>query len=266
MVLLRSRCQASWADTKTWHQLVLSLARSQARRSIEPATNLNWDCGYSFTCVVTGTSHFPLQCDVIASFSSCVWLSWSGLSNVTSVISCVGITFLTPQLSHTCVYHLTCSSVSFCVWHRDACPCDSEGGETVTHANASRQLCVCLLAISCLLGHWDIGSCPLWFLSLELGEDLTLRLPDTETSSNPVQALWPQNQEIKIFHKRKVMKNTPTITQSWSNVHCAITDDWCNWHCITNLTYSTVADDSFPADELKTLEILNSGKGDLRLI
>jgi len=64
----------------------------------------------------------------------------------------------------------------------DACLCSSEGGETVSHPNTIRQLCVCLLAISCGLGHSDIGSCLLQFLSLELREDLTLCLPDTETS------------------------------------------------------------------------------------
>lgn len=34
----------------------------------------------------------------------------------------------------------TCSSDPFPLWRGDACPCDSEGGKTVTHANAGGQL------------------------------------------------------------------------------------------------------------------------------
>ena len=85
---------------------------------------------------------------------------------------CGPITFLRHRLPHMSVTP-TCGSVSFPLWHGDACPCDSGGGESVTHANSIGQLYVCLLAISCEPGHSDIGSCPLWFLSLELGEDLT---------------------------------------------------------------------------------------------
>lgn len=156
----------------------------------------------------------------------------------------------TNQLPHGSLSP-TCSSVSFPLWHKHGCLCDSEGGESVTHANASRQLCVCLLAISCVLGLSVIGSCPLQFLSLELREGLTLRLSETGASCTLGPLSGPRTIEIKIFYQ-KVMKNTPTITQSWSNVHCGITDGWCNWHCITNLTYSTGDDNSFPADELET--------------
>lgn len=129
----------------------------------------------------------------------------------------------------------TCSSVSFPLWHEHGCLCDSEGGESVTHANASRQLCVCLLAISCVPGLSVIGSCPLHFLSLELREGLTLRLSDTGASCTRGPLSGPRTIEIEIFYQ-KVTKNTLTITHSWSNVQRGITDDWCNWHCITNLT------------------------------
>lgn len=77
----------------------------------------------------------------------------------------------------------------------DACLWDSEGGETVSHANASRQLCVCLLAVSCVLGHSDIGSCLIQFQSLELREDLTPCLPDTETSRIPGCSLALETKE-----------------------------------------------------------------------
>lgn len=120
-----------------------------------------------------------------------------------------------------CIHPATCSSVSFLLWHGDACPCDSEGGETVTHTNASRQLCVSLLAVSCVLGHSNIGSCPFRFLSLELGEDLTLCLPDTETSCTPGPLSGPRTRKTKRYHQWKVMKNIPSITQSWSL--------WHNW-------------------------------------
>lgn len=102
-------------------------------------------------------------------------------------------------------------------------------------------------------------------LSASLSVPEARRRPDTPPSWRRKllhlwAALWPKNQKIKRCHQWKVMKNTSTITQSWSNVHCGITDDWCNWHCITNLTYSTEANDSFPAHELKTLESLNIGQ------
>lgn len=175
---------------------------------------------------------------------------------------------MTPPWGHCCLmclHHLPVVQYHF-LFDMEMHVHATEGGKTVTHTNASRQLCVCLLAISRAPGHSDIGSCPLRFLSLELGEDLTLCLPDTETSSTPGPLSGHRTRKIKRHHQRKVMKNIPTITQRWSNVHCGITDDWCNWHCITNLTYSTGAADSFPADELKTLESLNSGKGDPWLI
>lgn len=178
---------------------------------------------------------------------------------------CGPITFLWHRLPHMSVTP-TCGSVSFPLWHGDACPCDSEGGESVTHANSIGQLYVCLLAISCEPGHLDIGSCPLWFLSLELGEDLTPCLWHRNLM-HPWERFLSQEPSPK---KKKDM----TSGRSWripppsvrSNVHCGITDDCGNWHCITNLTYSSEADDSFPADELKTLESLSSGKGDLRLM
>lgn len=180
-----------------------------------------------------------------------------------SVIPIYHYTRITTSWSHgclMCLYHLPVVQYHF-LFDMEMHVCVTL---TVTHTNASRQLCVCLLAISCVPGYSDIGSCPLRFLSLELGEDLTLCLLDTETSCIPAQEPPPKKREE--YHQWKVMKNLPTITQSWSNVHCGITDDWCNWHCITNLTYSTEADDGFPADELKTLESLNTGKGDLWLI
>lgn len=89
----------------------------------------------------------------------------------------------TDLIWSTYCYHLPLAKYRFSSDTKtgDACLCDSEGGETVSHANVCGQLCVCLLAISCVLGHPDIGSCLIQFQSLELREDLTLCLPDTET-------------------------------------------------------------------------------------
>lgn len=97
-----------------------------------------------------------------------------------------------------CIHPATCSSVSFPLWHGDACPCDSEGGETVTHTNASRQLCVCV-SLSRFL-------CARAFKHRQLSFSVFIprarRGPDTvppwhRNLLHPWAALWPENQKNK---------------------------------------------------------------------
>lgn len=106
-------------------------------------------------------------------------------------------------------YHFCCDTET-----GDARLFDSEGGESVSHGNGSRQRCVSLLAISCVLVHSDFGSCLLQFLSLGPKEDLTLCLPDTETSRSPGLPLAQKTKKIMICHQRKVRTESLSITQT----------------------------------------------------
>lgn len=69
-------------------------------------------------------------------------------------------------------------------------------------------------------GDSDIGSCPARFLSPELGEELTLCLPDTETSCTGGGFCLAQELETRgdVISGRSPMK-IPTITQSRSAWH-----------------------------------------------
>lgn len=150
---------------------------------------------------------------------------WATLEQLRQIVLTRGIILAKVLPYHCCniffpeaTYLSTSTWASFATCH-GARQRDFVGGKTVTHANASRQLCVCLLAISCVLGRSDIGSCPLWFLSPEHGEDPTLtQKPPAQLDRAP--ALENQKKYSDIISERS-QRIFQLVTQSRS--------PWHNW-------------------------------------